>query len=133
MEHFLAIIRLSSKRRRPSFGLSTSASSYSSRQDDSVAAGSSSQKDVKYGIVDDNCDGFDVEICPDLLLAGIALFSAAAFMMLFQAITAAAMMKRKKRSLEDDQAVNEEELPQLTLSQRFWLGKDPVSFSVASL
>lgn len=37
---------------------------------------------------DDNC--FDLEICPDLLLAGLAAFATAAFFLLYQAITMAA-------------------------------------------
>ena len=43
----------------------------------------------------DSC--FDLELCPDLILAGFAAFGAAAFFFLYQAITMAG--KRKKRSL----------------------------------
>ena len=42
----------------------------------------------------DNC--FDIDICPDLILAGIAAFSAAAFYSLYVAITMAG--RRRKRS-----------------------------------
>lgn len=58
----------------------------------------SSKKDPKFGIVDDNCDGFDLDICPDLLLAGLALAGAAAFVALFTAITMAGGRRRRKRS-----------------------------------
>ena len=60
--------------------------------------GGDKNKDVKYGIVDDNCDGFEIDICQDLLLAGLGLFLAAAFGALFTAITMAASKKRRKRS-----------------------------------
>ena len=39
---------------------------------------------------------FDIDICPDLILAGVAVFSAAAFFALYVAITMA--RRRKKRS-----------------------------------
>lgn len=63
-------------------------------------AGSFSKKDPKFGIIDDNCDGFDLDICPDLLLAGLALAAAGAFVALFTAITMAG--RRKKRSVVDE-------------------------------
>ena len=56
-------------------------------------------KDVKYGKVDDNCMGFDLDICPDLLLAGLALAAAGAFVALFTAIT---MQGRKKKRSTDE-------------------------------
>lgn len=68
------------------------------------------------GIVDDNCDGVDVEICPDLLLAGIAAAAAAAFAILFTAITMAG--RRKKRSY-DTKAVSTLKI----LTDLYWIGK----------
>lgn len=40
---------------------------------------------------------FDVDICPDLLLAGVALFAAAAFYTLYVAITMAGKKRRRRR------------------------------------
>lgn len=72
------------------------------------------------GIVDDNCDGTDVEICPDLLLAGIAAALAGAFALLVTAITMAG--RRKKRSIEY-QAMHGSQLDvQKLLSDLYWIG-----------
>ena len=43
---------------------------------------------------------FDLQICPDLILAGIAVFSAAAFFFLYQAITMNGKRKRKRAAME---------------------------------
>ena len=74
-------------------------SNCSTRVDLIASAGSNKNKNVKYGIIDDNCDGAEVDICPDLLIAGLALFGAGAFAALYMAITMAASKKRRKRSL----------------------------------
>lgn len=66
-----------------------------------ASAGSGDKKDVKFGIVDDNCDGFDVEICPDLLVAGLAAFGAAAFAALYTAITMKGRKRRRRSALYD--------------------------------
>ena len=60
-------------------------------------SGSSHKGSVKYGIDSDLCDGVDVDICPDLLLAGIAVAAAAAFFALYTALTMEG--RRKRRSL----------------------------------
>lgn len=79
----------------------------------------SKKKDPKFGIVDDNCDGFDIDICPDLLLAGIAAAAAGAFVFLYTAITMAG--RRKKRSI--DQANNRPEVPTYKLlADLYWIG-----------
>ena len=44
-----------------------------------------------------SCDGFNLDICPDLLLAGLAILAAGAFAALFTAIVMAG--RRKRRSL----------------------------------
>ena len=61
--------------------------------------GSYSKGPVVKGIIDDNCMGFDIDICPDLLLAGLAAAAAGFFGVLFTAITMAG--RKKKRSLDD--------------------------------
>ncbi len=48
----------------------------------------------------ENCDGSDLDICPDLILAALGAALAAAFAVLFTLITAAG--RRKKRSTADD-------------------------------
>ena len=45
---------------------------------------------------------FELEICPDLLLAGIAAAAAGAFFFLYQAITVAGKKRRRRRSFSDD-------------------------------
>ena len=64
-----------------------------------AVAGSYSKGPVTKGIVDDNCMGLDLDICPDLLLAGIAAAAAGFFAALFTAITMAG--RKKKRSIDD--------------------------------
>ncbi len=81
--------------------------------------GSFSKKDPKVGIVDDNCDGFDIDICPDLLLAAIGAAAAGAFAILFTAITMAG--RRKKRSI--DEANNRPDIDTLQLAtDMYWIG-----------
>ncbi len=46
----------------------------------------------------ENCDGSDLDICPDLILAALGAALAAAFAVLFTLITAAG--RRKKRSTD---------------------------------
>ena len=65
----------------------------------------------------DNCMGLSVDICPDLLLAGLALAGAAAFVALFTAITMAG--RRKKRSVGELMARPLED----DLKDIFWLGR----------
>ena len=65
-----------------------------------VASAGSKNQHVKYGIIDDNCDGAKLDICPDLLIAGLALFGAAAFAAVYTAITMAASRRRRKRTLD---------------------------------
>jgi hypothetical protein len=45
----------------------------------------------------ESCDSFDLDICPDLLLAGIAAAGAIGFVALYIAITVNANGKRKKK------------------------------------
>ena len=49
---------------------------------------------------DDNCDDFELDICPDLLLAAIASAAAAAFALLYTAITMAGRRKRRELNPE---------------------------------
>ena len=90
--------------------------SVNTRVDLIASAGSSKNKNVKFGIVDDNCDGAEVDICPDLLIAGLALFGAGAFAALYMAITMAASKKRRKRDL--GQPVTSQGI----IHDIFWLG-----------
>ena len=53
-----------------------------------------------YGHGGTNC--YSVDICPDLLLAGIAVAGAVAFYLLYMGITMVVGRKRRKRSLEKD-------------------------------
>ena len=46
-----------------------------------------------------NC--FTIDICPDLLLAGIAAAAAGAFFLIYQAITMAGGRRRKRRNFQD--------------------------------
>lgn len=73
-------------------------SSYSSSSGagDSLVAASSHEKG-KPNPAQEACSDFDLDICPDLLLAGIAAAAAAAFALLYTAITMA--QRRKRRSL----------------------------------
>ncbi len=59
------------------------------------------QKNVRFGKpspAQEQCDSFDVDICPDLVLAAAAAFGAAAFLALYIAITTNANGRRRKRS-----------------------------------
>ena len=49
-----------------------------------------------------NSDCFDLSICPDLLLATIAGFSAVAFFLLYQAITVRGRRRKRRRKRRDD-------------------------------
>ena len=106
----------------PTFNIPSYASSFFRRRSgaqqlssENRLAGSFSNKNPKFGIIDDNCSGFDLDICPDLLLAGLALAAAGAFVALFTAITqAAAGGRRKKRNVGSGI-----EQPQLQWSQLF--------------
>ncbi len=51
----------------------------------------------------ENCDGSDLEICPDLVLAALAAAAAAAFGILFTLITGAG--RKKKRSTDNAEPV----------------------------
>lgn len=97
--------------RRPAGALSTQFGSYSGGYG-------------KGGKVDDNCDGFDLDICPDLLLAGLALAAAGAFVALFTAITMAAAGRRKRRSLPDPKSVSD------MISDVYWLGNPTDHLSI---
>ncbi len=58
------------------------------------------QKNVYYGKpnpAQESCDSFDVDICPDLILAGAAAAGAAAFLALYLAITQNANGRRRKK------------------------------------
>ena len=58
------------------------------------------QELVKYGkpnIIQESCDGFDFDICPDVVLATIAAIGAAAFVALYIALTMNTMGRRKRR------------------------------------
>lgn len=57
------------------------------------------------------CDGFDIDICPDLLLAGLAALAAAAFGALFTAIVMAG--RRRKRSSSGGQQQQQQQFPDL--------------------
>ena len=64
--------------------------------------GAEGQKNVKYGKPNpsqEQCDSLDLDICPDLLLAGIAAAGAAALVALYVALTMNPNGKRK-RSLQ---------------------------------
>ena len=64
---------------------------------------------------------FDIDICPDLILAGLATFAAVAFFMIYQAITMAAVAPRKRRR----SLTKVEERPaedKMSLIDQFWLG-----------
>ena len=73
-------------------------------------------KDIEYGKIDDNCMGAELDICPDLLLAGLAAAAAAAFVALFTAITMAG--RKKKRSTDEFLSVPFTQ----TLQDLFWMG-----------
>lgn len=51
----------------------------------------------------ENCDGSDLELCPDLVLAALAAAAAAGFAILYTQITMAG--RRKKRSSDTKQAM----------------------------
>ena len=74
-----------------------------SRAPDSVAL--EGQELVTYGkpnLIQKQCDGVDFDICPDVVLAGIAAAGAAALIALYMALTNNPAGRRKrKRSLED--------------------------------
>ena len=79
-------------------------------------------KDKKFGIVEDNCEGTGLDICPDILLAGLALAGAGAFAALVTAITMAG--RKKKRSAGVFQPLS----PTDTLQDLIWLGSYPCAF-----
>ena len=87
--------------------------------------GSFSKGPVKKGIIDDNCMGFDIEICPDLLLAGLALAAAGAFLAIYTAITG--MGRKKKRSIDDANG-----RPEVPFADRvgdlYWIGRVALAF-----
>ena len=58
----------------------------------------------------DSC--FDLEICPDLVLAAVAAFGAIAFFLLYQAITVAGR-RRKRRSIQYDKPNDDDNLSAL--------------------
>ena len=60
--------------------------------------------------------GATLDICPDLLLAGLALAAAGAFMALFTAITMAG--RKKKRSTDQLLPVS----PSETIQDVLWMG-----------
>ena len=64
--------------------------------------------------------GIDLDICPDLLLAGLALAAAGAFLAIYTAITA--MGRKKKRSIDDANG-----RPQVPFANMFgdlyWIGR----------
>ena len=64
-------------------------------EEDMVGSESSKHKSSS-SLLGDNC--FDVDICPDLILAAIATFSAAAFYALYVAITMNPNGRRRRRS-----------------------------------
>ena len=70
-----------------------------------------------YGSSDTSC--FDVDICPDLLLAGIAAFAAGAFFFLYQAITMAGKRKRRKRDVAAEEGL-EADLADVFALGGFW-------------
>ncbi len=49
----------------------------------------------------ENCDGSDLELCPDLVLAALAAVAAAAFGVLFTLITGAGRKKKRSTDLLD--------------------------------
>ncbi len=51
----------------------------------------------------ENCDGSDLDICPDLILAAFGAALAAGFAVLFTLITSAG--RRRKRSVADNPAI----------------------------
>ncbi len=79
--------------------------------------GEEGQKSVKYGLpnpAQESCSSFNVDICPDLLLAGIAAAGAAAFAALYFAATMNANGKRRRKRAE------RRELPLLWLANAPW-------------
>ncbi len=70
-----------------------------------------------FGIVNDNCDSFEINICPDLLLAALAVAAAAAFVMLLTAITQGKRRRRRKRD-------NYGRLDQHRVGDLIWSGRD---------
>ncbi len=71
---------------------------FSSRRTDNVA--SPGQKNVYFGLpnpAQEQCDAIDLDICPDLLLAGIAAAAAAAFLAFYIAITMNANGRRRRK------------------------------------
>ena len=69
-----------------------------------------------FGIVEDNCEGIGLDICPDILLAALAAAAAGAFVALFTAITMAG--RRKKRSTDLFLPVS----PSETVGDILWMG-----------
>ncbi len=67
---------------------------------DSKATSSSISRSGHGGGNDANC--FDLEICPDLLLAAVGAFGAVAFFLLYQAITMAGKKRRRRRQIQDE-------------------------------
>lgn len=65
---------------------------------------------------DDGCG--DVDICPDLLLAGLAAAGAAAFVVLFTQITMAG--RKKKRSTDTGKPVKFLKV----IEDLYWMGKE---------
>ena len=76
--------------------------------------------------MEDNCDGTGLDICPDILLAGLALAGAGIFAALVTAITMAG--RKKKRSLDDFSPVASAQVIQDVL----WTGSDFVFVALIS-
>ena len=70
--------------------------------------GSSSKGGQTGGIKDGEC--FKLNICPDLLIAAIALAATLAFVALFQAITMVVGRKRRKRNTEQSVSQGEQRI-----------------------
>ena len=60
-------------------------------------AGFGDVKKVEKGIIHDGCDGLDIKICPDLLLAGLAVAAAGFFIAIYMAITGGRRRRRRKK------------------------------------
>lgn len=76
---------------------------------------------------DQNCMGLDLDICPDLLLAGLALAGAGIFLALYTAITMNG--RRKKRALGEAMARPWTE----NVRDLFWLGIIQILLDLAFL
>jgi hypothetical protein len=77
--------------------------SLTKNSDDNIA--SQGQKTVYFGKPNpsqESCSGFDVDICPDLVLAGFAIFGVFAFLALFIAFKMNAAGRRKRRKRSDE-------------------------------